>query len=293
MGLTMKQKKENQHKLIQAPRLALGSVTGKIPKKPVFGTKEWAVASVNCVKGCKHSCRYCFARYDAIHRFKTMQNETAWAIETINEKEVNKKRKKVDGTVMFPTAHDITPQNCQACLKCIKNILEPGNNILIVSKPHLVCIEVLCKELMQWQDHILFRFTIGAMDDNILFYWEPGAPNKTERFSSLICAQQAGYRTSVSMEPVLDWDNLEKNIAILSLWITDSVWVGTMNFIDKRVKIETGEDRARVEAITSRQTDEMFQRVYHNLKGNPLVRWKESMKKVLGLPLAEEPGMDV
>ena len=38
-------------------------------KKPISGTKEWSVSSVNCITGCEHNCRYCYARANAL-RFK-------------------------------------------------------------------------------------------------------------------------------------------------------------------------------------------------------------------------------
>jgi hypothetical protein len=58
------------------------------------------------------------------------------------------------------------------------------------------------------------------------------------------------------------------------------------------VPVATPEDERMVELIEAGQTDEWVKAIYAALKDEPLVRWKESFKQVLGLPLAEEAGED-
>lgn len=258
----------------------------------ISGTKEWAVASVNCVTGCEHNCRYCYARYNAVERWHLLQ-EDEWAQKKVRLYDVKKKRYKYDGTVMFPTTHDICPEVLDDCVKVLKNLLEVGNDVLIVSKPHLDCIIVLCKELAEYKDHILFRFTIGSMNDDILKYWEPGAPSFEERFGSLKVAFEAGFKTSVSCEPMLDSDNVVEMFHVLDPFITDSIWIGKLNHVERRVKIETDEDKMRVAVIVDGQTDQRIREIYDALKNEKHVKWKESFKSVLGLELATEAGMDV
>jgi len=260
-------------------------------KRP-SGTLEWAKHNANCVKGCSHGCIYCYAKYNAVDRFKSIAPEK-WADEEINWKAVNKKWGKKSGTIMFPTTHDITPNTVDACLTCLKNILSAGNDVLIVSKPHFDVIMKLCKELEEYKDHILFRFTIGARDSDILKFWEPNAPDYSERVTSLCWAFEKGYSTSVSMEPVLDWDNVIDLFLIMSEFVTDSIWIGTMNQIDRRVKATTDEERAMVEKMKSWLTNENYRRVYEALKDHPKIEWKESMKDALGLDSPSEAGLDV
>ena len=104
-----------------------------------FGTQEWSVKTVNCCTGCSHDCRYCYAKGMAI-RFKQVTPEQ-WPLERIRPKDVSKRHKKYDGQVMFPSSHDITPNNLDACLTVLKNLLVVGNRVLVVSKPHLECIK--------------------------------------------------------------------------------------------------------------------------------------------------------
>ena len=115
----------------------------KMTKK--FGTKEWSDYSVNCVSGCSHDCLYCYAKSMAI-RFKRKSNDD-WGDEEIRWKDVYKKRKKLNGIIMFPTSHDITPSNLSACYEVLEKLVKAGNKVVVVSKPHLECITKICDGL--------------------------------------------------------------------------------------------------------------------------------------------------
>jgi len=264
------------------------------PKSKISGTREWAEVSANISTGCSHDCLYCYARFNAIKRYKIVE-PGLWRQETVNSKSMTKKWGKINGRIMFPTTHDITPAILPDATTALENMLRAGNDILIVSKPHLNCIWHLCKKLsnpVDYRKQITFRFTIGACDDDILNYWEPYAPGFTERLASLACADACGFRTSVSCEPLLDPENVIELISTLTKYVNDSIWIGKLNHIDKRVMIETEEDKERVEALKAWQTDEKVKEIYEFFKTNPLIKWKESYKEIVGLELATEAGLD-
>lgn len=221
-----------------------------------------------------------------------MPNEDCWSQMVVNWNAVNRKQKKYNGIVMFPSGHDITPSVLSPCLSTISHIIEAGNRILIVSKPHVECVKAICREFEDSRKQILFRFTIGADDDNVLGYWEANAPVFLERLESLNYAWSSGFATSVSIEPMLDRPNIVRLVKLLSLFVTDSIWIGKMNQISKRVKVVTEEDRQQVEKIIRGQTNAEIKAVYEELKCRPEIRWKESIKQVVGLPLADKAGLD-
>lgn len=254
-------------------------------KKPITGTREWAKHKVNCVTGCSHNCRYCYARADAL-RFKRLATPEGWATMKVRLHDVDKPRGKRKGRTMFPTTHDITPETVAACVAVLRKLAMAGNDILIVSKPHLSCIRAVCVRLAVWREQITFRFSIGAMDDAILSYWEPGAPAFDERLQALKLAHETGYATSISCEPLLDAANAAELVDALSPWVTDTVWVGMMNQIRRRVV--PGTDEEAIVRIEQGQTPEAVQRVYGALKDYSKVRWKDSYRKSLGLALATE-----
>ncbi|MGB3211590.1 MAG: hypothetical protein WBB19_12870 [Desulforhopalus sp.] len=263
-----------------------------IRKKPVRGTREWAVAEINCSVGCPHGCRYCYARYNQVERTGTVTPEQ-WTSCRVLHDEVAKKQPLYSGRVMFPSSHDIVNENLDACLSVLKNLIDAGNKILIVTKPHLDCMHRLCSELSEVREQILFRFTITARDSRILKIWEPHAPGYEERRKCLGYAFGMGFATSVSVEPMLDTDDVTAMVYELLPFVTHSIWLGKMNRIDKRVTCESVEMRREVDRIERGQRDERLLLLYQELRRVPQVRWKESVKEVVGLQQASEPGLDI
>jgi DNA repair photolyase len=104
---------------------------------------------------------------------------------------------------MFPTTHDITPTTLDLSRQVLRELTSRGNRVLIVSKPHLECVEALCADLRDVRPLVQFRFTIGTNDAAVARFWEPGAPAPAERIEALLSAFLSGFQTGVSMEPLL------------------------------------------------------------------------------------------
>ncbi len=260
-------------------------------KKKIRGTREWAVANVNCCTGCTHGCRYCYARYDAVVR-KGIVTAEQWENCRIHEKDLVAIQPHYPGQVMFPTTHDIVPENLEACLQVINNLLKAENRVLLVTKPHFACIESICDAVEQWKELVLFRFTITASSEKLLSFWEPGAPSYIERLASLKLAFKRGFETSVSIEPMLDTSTVVGMVAELEAFVTQSIWLGKMNKISERVEVDSQEMAMELNKICQGQRDEIILGLYRKLRHNPLVFWKESIKEIVGLELAQEPGLD-
>jgi DNA repair photolyase len=258
----------------------------------IRGTKEWSTASDNFQIGCEHGCKYCYA-LETMLRYKRIANAADWTTPRISGKRVLAKRTHVDGTVMLPTTHDITPLNINQAVIVIRDNLRADNKLLIVSKPHLECIKRLCDEFKYSKSNILFRFTIGTMDERVAKFWEPGAPSIKERLEALAYAFDAGFNTSVSAEPFFDRTVVALAMNVLPL-ITDALWIGKMNNIDRRVDTTgwTPEQLLFLGAVKDNQTDEAIHTMYNTLKEFPKIKWKESIKKVVGLPLSTVAGED-
>lgn len=262
-----------------------------VKKKTIRGTKEWAVAEINCCCGCSHGCRYCYARYDLVERKKYVTADE-WAECQIIDEDVERQQLLYPGQVMFPTEHDIVPENLDACISVIRNLLVAGNRVLIVSKPHLLCISRLCSEFAANKEMLLFRFTITARKKSVLSFWEPFAPAYAERKSCLEHAYNLGFATSVSVEPMLDTGDVVEMVDELLPWISHSIWLGKMNKIEQRVVSDSDAMVAEVARINKGQSDEKLLELYQKLSHSAKVFWKESIKKVIGLPLLDKVGLD-
>jgi DNA repair photolyase len=208
-----------------------------------------------------------------------------WSTERIRQKDVTRKRPMYPGKVMFPSSHDITPTTLQACLVVLGKLLEARNKILIVSKPHLDCIKAIYQQFADYRELILFRFTIGSCDDTVLSFWEPGAPTCSERIASLQYAFENGFQTSVSVEPMLDSANIDRLIAEVLPFVTETIWIGKMNHLRRFAKNADPQLLSAIQHVEAGQTDDIIRAIYHRHKMNPNIRWKASIKKVVGLPL--------
>jgi hypothetical protein len=66
-----------------------------------------------------------------------------------------------------------------------------------------------------------------------------------------------------------------------------------MNEAWSRVNPQTEQEKRAVAWIVQAQNDEAVRRLYHSYENNKLIRWKESIKRVVGVPLLGEPGLDI
>lgn len=261
--------------------------------KQVFGTYEWAVANANFISGCIHNCKYCYSKEMAI-RFKR-KTASNWEIEDVDLKQLTVKRKKVNGFIMFPSSHDITPGNLHHSLVFLRNLLTSGNKVLIVTKPHEVVIESICKNFSAYKNNILFRFTIGSNKTETLKFWEPGAPTFEERKKCLIYAYRKGFSTSVSCEPMLDNSTEELALELIP-YVTDAIWIGKANSLLRRLKMNgvTDDETLRLaNELILKQSDAEIIRLFKELSGNKKIKWKESIKKIVQIEVSTVKGLDI
>jgi len=273
---------EDSTSLLGAGGLAVADPSG--PQR-LTGTREWSPHNCNVVKGCRNACLYCYAKSMAI-RFKRKTPET-WHIEEPCLDMAVRMARKQPTSIMFPSTHDITPGCLDVCLQALDLLLGAGHHILIVSKPHLSCVAEICRRFSGFKAQILFRFTIGSLDPDTLRFWEPNAPSPDERLASLRLAHSLGFETSVSCEPMLDAHAVEIVRGVLP-FVTETIWLGKVNQLRQRLRMNgvlTPEVATRADALIESQNDEAMAGLYEQLRHCPKVRWKESIKKVVGLPL--------
>ena len=245
------------------------------------GTGEWAKETHNAAVGCPHDCVYCYARFNARH-LGWIDSLEAWKDMRLLPERVEQAAYKFhDTSVMFPSTHDITPEILPEALQILRNLLGARNKVLFVSKPHLEVILAICQEFGAYKGQLEFRFTIGGSAATCALL-EPAAPSPEERIAALRHAFDAGYATSVSMEPML-----EPNDAMCALvdrvapYVTGTTWLGKLNRgVPKYLQARPGIKDALC-AIRAGQSDELILQLHDRLDGNPKVRWKDSIKDVL------------
>jgi DNA repair photolyase len=249
-------------------------------QKVTSGTKEWADHNVNCIKGCANDCRYCYAKMIS-KRFGRCTDET-WKNMIISNKLQNKRYPKYNGRVMFPSSHDIVNKQeiKDVCYDVIFKLIQSENDILITTKPDLTVTREILEKFDKYKSNIQFRFTITSNQNRLLKFWEKNAPLYEDRLESLKLAYKKGFKTSVSIEPFLDYDP-QKLISEIGPFVTESIWIGPMNYISRN----NIEEIDQLEYLTVRKNYEFdhLKEIYDILKSNPKIRFKDSMKIKLNL----------
>ncbi len=259
----------------------------------ISGTKEWASSNENILSGCQHDRRYCYAKAMSVRHKKILI--TDWHNPVLRLDKINKSVGKRSGTIMFPTTHDIHPDDLDDSVNFLRKLLEANNKVLIVSKPHLTCIMRICSEFQEYKSQILFRFTIGSSNNDVLRFWEPNAPDFQERLNALRYAYIGGFKTSVSCEPMLD-GNIKDVIRLTYQYVSDSIWIGKMNNISRcninnTSNIDISEEIDKI--LIFQENDDNIIDLYNDFKDYSKIKWKESIKKIVGIKLAQFKGMDI
>ncbi len=125
-----------------------------------------------------------------------------------------------------------------------------------------------------YRKQIQFRFTITSIDNDLLNFWEPGAPNFEERFKSLQFAYTMAFKTSVSIEPFLDY-NPQLLINKISPFVTETIWLGPMNYIPLNNILST--EKHYYDNVRNNYKTEHLKEIYNELENNRLIRFKDSL----------------
>ena len=97
-------------------------------------------------------------------------------------------------------------------------------------------------------------------------------------------AFELGFETSVSCEPCWGGD-VDRLISELRPYVTDSIWIGKMNKGRSRMKFNgywNPETAAEYNKLMDWYSDANMIALYNRYKDEPIIRWKESIAKVVG-----------
>ena len=272
-----------------------------MPKRK-SGTREWSTRSQNIHKikhrhsdratsgGCPHNCRYCYARAMMVRRGWITPEDWAdprrWELDMA---ECERSRRHCNGVTMFPTQHDIWPPLASGAAELGNEYVRNGSMLLVVSKPHVEVIEQLTHawNTPQHRGLIQFRFTITTLDTDLASFWEPGAPRIAERLEAARLAHDAGFRTSFSIEPMLDVTTTPRLLELLhGISPGGELWVGLMRRANQRVIVDDDATSAALATVLHDQTFTNVQRMAGRIEAMPdvrgAVRWKDSIQEMMG-----------
>ncbi|MDZ7699483.1 MAG: radical SAM protein [Deltaproteobacteria bacterium] len=179
----------------------------KIIYEPGFKAAEYSPLASNPYSGCTHACEYCFMRM----RMKPAKRQR-WDTDPSPKPDyVNKLKYKVrkmagdEREILFSFSADVY-QPIETELKlmreAIKVMIDNDMRFTVLTKGGLNAARDF--DLLQNYDKCSFGSTIVFLDEKMKDVWEPGAPTIKDRISALQKAKEAGIKTWVSLEPVID-----------------------------------------------------------------------------------------
>jgi hypothetical protein len=234
--------------------------------------------SRNIVVGCAHNCVYCYARATALEN-NVIHSPEEWTRERIVPEKLNEEQSLTPGVLYrFPTHHDITPALLQPSLIYIDKLLRAGNAVEVCSKPHLECIRAICETFQAFTDKLRFCFTIGSTNAATCAWLEPGAPTPEERIEALKLASRCGFKTSVSIEPMLE-DEVGTSEVIRRVYpyVTEEISIGRMWSLSKRISL-LGRDREEVlRYFQFVNADKIIRAVHERFSWDRKIQWEKTI----------------
>ena len=91
-------------------------------------------------------------------------------------------------------------------------------------------------------------------------------------------------------------DRVDDVIDIISPFITDSIWIGKPNQLIQRLSLNGHGDAKtinRAKRLLESLSDDYILDLYSSHKDNPLIKWKDGVKKIVGIEAPNKPGLDV
>jgi DNA repair photolyase len=254
-----------------------------IEENIAIGTRNWDWADepynyIDSKESCPNQCKYCYIkgmnkRFGRAARDKDMTDEKRDLFVAKKEKVDKKWRKNKNKRklIMFPSSHDIFPENVEDYCVIAEKIIKAGHQILCVTKPDLSCVKIICDKMKKYKNEFRFRFTIGTHNNELLKKWEPYAPSFQERLDSIIDAKEAGFFTSISAEPLLD-DPTE--LIQMTEKYVDEIWIGPMSYV-----AELRDDSELFDNYN--EVKKMLPDIFEKFKNHPKVWFKEGLRKMV------------
>ena len=153
--------------------------------------------------GCKHDCRYCYAK--SLLSFRGLWRPNSPAVADINEIRKTIKRELGPHEIVrlggMTDCFQPAERDHRVTLATIKELNKAGVGYLIVTKNKLVAEDEYIKEMDPRLAHI--QVSITTTDSGISRRYEPGASLPEERIAAVERLQLLGFDTSVRLSPYI------------------------------------------------------------------------------------------
>ncbi len=177
--------------------------------------------TINPYSGCSFNCIYCYVKGSKYGFHQENKASLKWnAIELLKKQLQLGARKKQFGFIVLSSSTDPYVQfeeEESITRDILLLILEHRFPVHIITKSPMVIRDfdvlneinrnaVLPDDLQNRLEHkVLITFSFSTIDKEVASIFEPGAPSPEERLTGLMNAHEAGFKTGVSMMPLIPY----------------------------------------------------------------------------------------
>ena len=91
-------------------------------------------------------------------------------------------------------------------------------------------------------------------------------------------------------------ERVDKVVMAVKSHVTNTVWLGRVNMLSNAITMNCPRDKnakQMAQGLWDLHTDKWIWDLYDKYKADSFIRWKDSIKKVVGLPRPQRKGLDV
>lgn len=191
---------------------------------------EYAKLALNIYKGCSHGCSYCYAPAATFTQRKIFNSNPQVRKNFFQqlEKDLVKYQGDPRPILLSFTSDPYQPleESTKLTRIVIRKLLANGNSVNVLTKGGTRAIRDF--DIMK-SKFCSFGTTLTFLDEKKSLEWEPGAATPKERIAAIRSAKNAGIKTWVSLEPVIDPSEVYKIIELTHEFV-DMFKVGKLNY---------------------------------------------------------------
>lgn len=167
--------------------------------------------TINPYRGCRHACRYCYAR--STHQYWGMDAGTDFESQifakvnapTVLRRELSRPKWRYEPIVIGTATDPYEPAEAQYQLtrQILEVLAEFGNPVSITTKGTLIRRDIDVLRRLNDVAGVQVVFSVGTIDEEVWRQTEPGAPNPIARLEAMQYLVEHGIPAGVLAAPLL------------------------------------------------------------------------------------------
>jgi DNA repair photolyase len=224
-------------------------VSTRIIYEPKGRAGEYAELGTNLYRGCTHGCTYCYAPTQLHMSRPVFHSQAAPKKDALRRLERDAKKLAGDPrpVLLCFTCEPYGPGDTTTTREAIQILHRHDLRVTVLTKGGTRAL----RDLDLFGDGDSYAATLTTLDDAMSLVWEPNAPLQADRVQALREFHDAGIKTWVSLEPVIDPDAALRVIEETYMFV-DLFKLGTLNYHKHAKDIDWRDYASKVTTLLDR-----------------------------------------